>query len=58
MPKVSQKTIDEVERALGQYRDEVRYSGLSQYTRDAYVRYARFFVQWLQDEFIPKKGGG
>ena len=53
MPKVSQKSIAEILRALERYEAEVNVAPLTRSTKHTYILHADHFVRWLQDDFEP-----
>ena len=53
MAKVRPDTLREVQVALESYEREVQNSGLLPKASETYMRYARMFVRWLDDDFIP-----
>ena len=60
MPKVDPDTLRQVRRALERYEQEVRTARqtgrLTESTESTYLRHAKAFVRWLDDDFDP--GGG
>ena len=53
MPKISPEALNEVQKALGRYVQEVEKAPLYPSTKRTYIRHARTFVRWLDDDFEP-----
>lgn len=53
MPQVGQRTLEEVEAALGRYKHLVESSALSDSAKVTYYSHVNDFVRWLKDEFVP-----
>ncbi len=55
--RIKREALDEVERALEQYREllaELEQTGvLKENTRKTYLLHSENFVRWLKDEFDP-----
>lgn len=55
--RISRQALDEIERALEQYREllsELEDGGvLKDNTRKTYLLHSENFVRWLRDEFDP-----
>lgn len=55
--KVSQSALREVQEALKDYEREVQDSpNLGSETKRTYLRHAKTFVRWLDDDFAPGEG--
>ena len=53
MAKVSDSVLREVERALADYKSDVRTAGLKPSAQETYILHADHFVRWLRDDFTP-----
>ena len=53
MPNIRSEALAEVKRAFAQYEDDVKNALLSPDSKRTYVRHARTFVRWLDDDFEP-----
>ena len=53
MPQVGPCTIGEIEAALGRYEALVNASALAKDSKINYYTFAREFVRWLKDDFVP-----
>ena len=55
MPKVRTESLHEVEEALKLYVEEVERSSVAKMSKRTYIRHARTFVRWLDDDFTPNE---
>ena len=53
MPRISVDNMDEVERALQEYFDEVSQTEMSVSTKNTYTLHAQHFVRSLKEDFKP-----
>lgn len=53
MPKIDRTTLQQVEVALDQYREEVEATRLRPSSKWTYLQHAEHFVRWLNDDFEP-----
>ena len=53
MPKLSLRSLEEVQEALRQYEQTVEASPLRLSSKNTYLLHARQFVRWLADDFEP-----
>ena len=51
--KLPASVIEQVERALNQYKAEVDSASLQPTTKHTYKRHATTFVRWLRGDFKP-----
>ena len=53
MPKVTDRTLEEVKAALELYEEVVRESNLTPASQATYLLHADQFLRWLNDGFEP-----
>lgn len=53
MGTVEQDCIAQIRAALEDYEQEVKTSALKPKSKSTYIRHARHFVRWLQNDFEP-----
>lgn len=51
--RVSTETLQEIEKAYQQYKQEIKQSKLEQSTKETYITHSRNFVRWLKKDFEP-----
>ena len=56
MAKISKAALEEVQRALERYEEEVKESGLRLSSQATRVGEATRFVRWLADNYTPGQG--
>ena len=50
---VGSRTLNEVELALVQYREQVNATDMTPSTKKTYLVHSENFVRWLKGEFVP-----
>ena len=53
MPKADRETLRKIQSAFECYKTEVKESNLRQSTTEPYIRYASYFLRWLDDDYTP-----
>ena len=53
MAKVSEDTLQQIQEALRCYEEEVDATRMMPKSKETYIRHARHFVRWLDDNFEP-----
>lgn len=53
MPKIPLQCLEQIEKALEQYKREVEAVVLAQSTKATYIQHSDSFVRWLRDDFTP-----
>jgi len=53
MPKADRETLRKIQSAFDRYKTEVKESNLKQSTMEPYIRYASYFLRWLDDDYRP-----
>ena len=56
MAKVSEECLDEMWSALARYKAEIDQSDLATSTKNTRYQEARFFVRWLDGNYVPGQG--
>ena len=51
--KTDQQTMQEIRRLLDDYVQVCNKNLGTPISRDTYIRYARMFVRWIDDDFMP-----
>ena len=53
MPRVSERTLREVQEALEAFKDEVNGAGYTPESAKTFTYHAEAFVRWLEHDFEP-----
>ena len=53
MPKISEESLAEVEKALEEYRQDLEQSTLEEDWKIVRYKQARTFVRWIKGEYQP-----